>query len=183
MQAPTQEQIEEEIQAGFAMLPESVQQAIMDASVEKKLRGLAGKHKLLLDKWVVLENAIMFTLIGLERPEDMPKNIAHALNMKEDAAQALVNDIAREVFDPIRALLEKELEEGRGEKRASRETVFVQEAKKAANPTLASTPADTQTLANQGVKVAPSDSTTYKAGESSLERRDVQGDPYRESIG
>jgi len=153
------------IEARFAELPKAVQQAVTDASVEKKLRALAEKYKLHLDQWVVLENEIMLTLLGLEDPEDMAKNVAKEVKITEELAQEIVNDIAVQVFKPIREQMQGSLDSeatDRGIRPVgqSRET-------EAASTT---------------EKVVPTDTTAYKPGESSLERRDVQEDPYRESI-
>lgn len=147
------------IQERFAELPESVQQAVSDASVEKKLRALAEKYKLHLDQWVLLENEIMLTLLGIEEPEDMAKNVAKEVNIDEGLAQELVNDIALQIFKPIREQMQGTLD---------RESI-----QRKSVPTTPVEPA---------AKRAPSDSSAYKPGENSNERRDVQEDPYRESI-
>lgn len=155
-----QEQYDKVIQERFAELPESVQQAVNDASVEKKLRGLAQKYKLHLDQWVLLENEIMLTLLGLEEPQNMAKNVAKEVNIDEDLAQQLVNDIALQVFKPIREQMQGTLD---------RESIQRKSV-------------PTNTGAQQVEKRVPSDSSAYKPGENSNARRDVQEDPYRESI-
>ena len=136
--------IEEKINA----LPQKVHDAIESIGVEEKLRALSEKHKLHLDQWVLLENEIMLTLLGLEEPENMVRNIAKEVGIEEDLAQNLVNDIAVEIFKPIRELMKEEEEE----------------------------PED------EPDKTYPSDTTAYKQGESSTERKEIQEDPYRESI-
>jgi len=161
-----QEKISEHsiIQERFAELPATVQQAVTDASVEQKLRALSAKYKLHLDQWVLLENEILLTLLGLEDPEDMAKNVAKEVGIKEELAQQLVNDIALEVFKPIREHMQGALDS----EASKRGTVGVGAG---------SAPASTGAK-----KVAPSDTSAYKPGESSTNRRDVQEDPYRESI-
>ncbi len=130
----------------FGELPKKVQSAITDISVEEKLRALSEKHKLHLDQWVLLENEIMLTLLGLEEPESMVKNIAEEVGIEKDLARNLVNDIAVEIFKPIRELMKAE---------------------------------DPKT---ESKKTYPSDTLAYKQGESSTDRKEVQEDPYRESI-
>ncbi len=151
------------IEEKFAELPEAIQNAITDASVEKKLRSMAEKYKLHLDKWVVLENEIMLTLLGLEEPRDMAKNIAKEVNIEKGEAQKLVNDIAVEIFKPIREQMQGTLDS----EAIKRETVPVGQKEKEHTAVK---------------KVTPSDTSAYKVGESSTERSDVQEDPYRESI-
>jgi len=147
------------IEERFAELPEAVQQAVTDASVEEKLRELSSKYKLHLDQWVLLENEIMLTLLGLENPKDMAKNVAKEVNIDEELAQKLVNDIAVQVFKPIREQMQGHLDS----ESIQRKSVAVGRNKEVQ-------------------KVSPSDTSAYKAGESSVERTDTQEDPYRESI-
>ncbi|PCI89627.1 hypothetical protein COB18_03700 [Candidatus Kaiserbacteria bacterium] len=145
------------IKKRFAELPAIVQQAITDASIETKLRALAETHKLHLDQWVLLENQIMLTLIGLEDPKNMAKNIAAKVGVSDEIAKKLVADIAAQVFQPIRKMMQH---------------ADVPDPTKKEEPTEV---APTE-------KMTPSDTSAYKTGESSTERRDVQEDPYRESI-
>ena len=97
------------IQERFAELPASVQAAVTDASVERKLRALAEKHKLHLDQWVLLENEIMMTLLGIEQPENMAKNVAEEVNIPLETAQSIVSDIAVQIFKPIREQMQGKL--------------------------------------------------------------------------
>ena len=145
------------IQERFAELPASVQAAVTDASVERKLRALAEKHKLHLDQWVLLENEIMMTLLGIEQPENMAKNVAEEVNIPLETAQSIVSDIAVQIFKPIREQMQGKL----AHEDIARETVPVEQ---------------------KTTKTGPSDTTAYKPGESSAERSDTQEDPYRESI-
>ena len=171
-QKPNQQEqsseIEAAIQERFASLPEAVRNAVADESVEKKLRALASKYKLHLDQWVVLENEIMMTLIGLEEPENMAKNVAKEVGTDEETAQKIVNDIAREIFTPIREKLQGSL---------TREPLTRESKKVSHTP---ETPKETEPGKKE--KTRPSDSTEYRSGQTSTERLDVQDDPYRESI-
>ncbi len=153
--------IEKQIQERFAQLPPAVQQAITDTSVEEKLRGLSAKYKLHLDQWVLLENEIMLTLLGLEEPKNMVKNIATEVGVSDEVAQKLVNDIAQQIFKPIREMMQGTLSRDALTRSAVRTS-------------------DNESSAQE--KRAPSDTSAYQRGQSSSERRDVQEDPYRESI-
>lgn len=150
--------IEKKIQERFAALPESVKEAIDDASVEQKLRALASTYKLHLDQWVLLENEIMLTLLGIEDPEDMARNISKEVGIDDSTAKKLVADIALQIFKPIREQMQITLD-SKAIQRTTRPVLSSMEDKK-----------------------TPSDTTAYKSGEKSSERREVQEDPYRESI-
>ena len=158
-----EEQLPSIVQQRIDELPESVQQAIADAEVEKKLRALSAKYKLHLDQWVLLEDEIMMTLLDLQEAEDMTRNIAKKVGVERELAQQIVNDIAIQVFQPIHKQLRGELDRDA----LARGTVDVGQS-----------PAGT----TQPEKEGPSDNSAYIPGQNSLERRDVQDDPYRESI-
>ena len=157
--------------------------AVKGAEVEKKLRALSSKYKLHLDQWVLLENEIMLTLLGLEEAENMAANIAKEGGVDTELAQQIVNDIAVQVFRPIRQQLQGTV----GKKGDRRETVAVpvmgsnndEKRQEAIDVLLKKKVPEEETSAE---KNAPTDSAAYKPGQSSAERQDVQEDPYRESI-
>jgi hypothetical protein len=178
----TKPDIHEIIDKRIAELPPVVQRAIEDASVEKKLRTLAQKHKLHLDQWVLLENEIMLTLLGLAEPEEMAGNIAREVRIDKDVAEKIVADIATQVFQPIRAQLRGEMSEEESERRPL-QGASKTEPLASAKDTLKSSipPGEPQIAPKPEGKKAPTDSTTYAPGKTSMERRDVNEDPYRES--
>lgn len=171
------------IQDRFAELPESVQLAVTDASVEKKLRALSEKYKLHLDQWVLLENEIMLTLLGLEEPQDMAENVAREVEVDKELAQQIVNDIAVQIFQPIREQLQGTLQKT-GDRRETVEvpTIGTDQAQKRQEAIDTLLKKEKLPREDAEEKTAPTDSTAYKPGQSSAERHDVQEDPYRESI-
>ena len=96
-------------QAQFAQLPRVVQNAIVSADVEKEMRALATTHKLHIDQWERLENEVMMVLFGLNPIEQLEQNIQKNVGVTADVASALMTDIMRIVFAPIREELEREL--------------------------------------------------------------------------
>jgi len=160
----TQSEKEDTIADRFIALPQSVQDAITDADVEKKLRKLAAKHKLHLDQWVLLENEIMFSILGLADPKDMAKNIAREVHIDSERAQKLVDEIALQIFQPIHQLLQEELSEKHPKRKIGNEKESIIK--------------NTSTMQ----KNTPSDTSSYKPGENSSSRTNIQEDPYRENI-
>lgn len=151
--------LDEIIDERFTELPQAVQDALTDVGVEQKLRVLSSSYKLHLDQWVLLENEIMLTLLGIEDPKNMAKNISKEVGIDDATAQKLVADIAVQIFKPIREQMQVTLDNESIQRTATASTVNLKKAKS-----------------------APSDTTAYKSGEKSSERREVQEDPYRESI-
>lgn len=179
----TQTTVQQELAERFAQLPQSVQEAVTSAEVEKKLRALAQKHKLHLDQWVLLENEIMLTLLGLEDPENMATNIAKQVRVGADTAQAIVNDIATLVFAPIRQTLQQGAP-GEGTRPMVKSTVQ-SDSDGLVIPGQTPAPQETpSTIEASNTKNRPTDlsGSAYQTGTSSVARKNVVGDPYREPV-
>lgn len=178
----TQPNIQQELAQRFAELPQSVQDAVTSADVEKKLRALSQKHKLHLDQWVLLENEIMLTLLGVEDPADMAANIAKEVRVTPEVAQAIVADIATLVFAPIRQALQQGIP-GDALNRQTTTNTVQSDAAGLVMPNQQNT--DAQEQQEQLItKQKPTDLSgpSYQSGTSSTARKNVVGDPYREPV-
>lgn len=149
--------MQKEYEKYLSELPKQVQTAVANANVEKKLRNLAKTYALHLDKWGILEQEIMLTLVGTKDAQQMPANVSKALGVNMSTAQAMVNDIAINIFKPIREELQDELENKK--ERAVAE------------------------LTGADVKPPKPPSQSYHdTGLKSSDRADIENDPYRESV-
>jgi len=99
----------QQLQERFKQLPKAVQKAITSADVEKHLRTLADTHKLHLDQWQLLENNVMLTLLGFQPFDELASNIKNDINISQERADEMAGDISKNVFEPIRQELEREL--------------------------------------------------------------------------
>lgn len=164
----------------LAALPPPVRSAIMSADVEKGLRELADKHKLHLDQWQTLENEVMLSLIGLEPIAKLEENIKEEVGVGAETARALVSDIGEIVFEPIRRELERELENPTNpEKEVSKEKEdALMTAGTAPAPRPPTPPAPPPIEKAQRLPVSAFDAPQEK----SHERKDIEGDPYREQV-
>ncbi len=97
-----QEQI---LKDAFLRLPKILQETITDSDVQDKLRKLASKYELHIDKWDVLENEIMMTLLGISEPEKLAENIATEVGIGIEQAQKIADDVGQIVFSPIQTEL------------------------------------------------------------------------------
>ena len=194
--------IEDKLQERLLALPKAVQEAISSSDVEKHLRELSEVHKLHLDQWQKLENEVMLTLLGLEEAENLEENLKKEVGVPDDIAAALTADIARIVFQPIRAELEKELPAESYPLSENEKTDAPQAEAVSAAPTKSEQPAPEEKdfKANEPVeqKLLPAPSTppqkppAEKAVRASISssytatpshgRKDVENDPYREPI-
>ncbi|RJR12869.1 hypothetical protein C4585_02820 [Candidatus Parcubacteria bacterium] len=165
------------------LLPQPVQNAIITANVEKRLRSLEGTHKLHVDQWELLENEVMLALLGIQPAEDLEKNIAQEVGLAPEVANTLARDISLNIFEPIRAELERELEhpEAKSEEKSgievAREQVLAGNQQETAPAVIPATPL--QPPPTTKVERGPA-SGTYKPGEPSTERKNIHDDPYRE---
>ena len=91
----------------FLNLPKVMQDTITDSNVQAKLRQLSSKYDLHIDKWGILENEIMMTLLGISEPEKLAENISNEVGISLDQAMAISNDVGEIVFTPIQNKLKK----------------------------------------------------------------------------
>lgn len=170
----------------FQKLPKVVQDAIMSADVEKRMRELADTHKLHIDQWQALENEVMLTLLGAQPIDGLEKNIQKEVGVAAEVAQSLTDAISKIVFEPIRQELERDLAHPDAKAadvsgvEAARAQILGSEEKPAAPAAPAVLPA-TPPSEPPAAKIerAPV-SESYKAGETSAARKSVHDDPYRE---
>lgn len=165
-----------EIQKRFKALPKVVQNAITSADVQKELRALADTNKLHIDQWQLLENEVMLTLLGFQPTEELAHHLKADLDVSAEMAASLAADISKIVFEPIRAELEREL----AQPGAQGDETNPAPATPAAPAAPAVLPATPPAEAPAGkIERAPI-SESYKAGETSVARKSVHDDPYRE---
>ena len=167
-------------------LPKAVRDSITSVEVEKKLQELAEHHKLHLDKWDALENEVMLTLIGLEPIAKLAENIKNELDVSQETANALTEDISTAIFVPIREELQRELppEETAGVDADvvsdTHDTPYtIPDTISSPPPPIPSTPPPPPKT-ERAVRAPISES--YMSQTPSHERKAIDGDPYRESI-
>jgi len=102
--------LQEQIKLRFAQLPKVVQDAILSADVEVRMRQLAAQHQLHFDQWTALENEVMFALLGFQPVDSLAANIEKEVGVPHAIALALASDISEIVFKPIRGALQSGLE-------------------------------------------------------------------------
>lgn len=179
-------ELKQELAERFKSLPKPVQDAINSADMEAHLRTLANTHKLHLDQWEILENDVMLTLLGFQKPEDLERELKNDLSIDSETARMLAADISQVVFDPIRKELERELEhpEAQAKEVSGVEQIGAQtlaaSSLPASAPAVAPAPIAAPAAPPETSAARAPISEDYKAGEASSVRKDVHSDPYRE---
>lgn len=173
----------------FNELPAVVQRAILSSELEEKMRTLAEKHKIHLDKWTLLENEITYALFGITAPEDLPDNIVKHVGLSKEEAVVINNAAVEIIFEPIR----KQLQDTIAAEKAGRKVPVVPiEQQKVLDEIGVVAPAHmaqasaTKTLTDiikrriAGGSDAGSPKPVNNAGDSTAKSTSLDGDPYRE---
>lgn len=178
------EELQKMMEDRLAALPQVVQRAIASSDLQKNLRDLSTTEKLHLDQWESLEHVVMLTLLGIHPIEELEQNIASDVGVPMETATKLAQNINLTVFEPIREELERQLEHPDAQAKEVSGVEAMRDQALANSPGEPTAPAiqpATQPSSTPEVKVArPTDSSTYKPGETSAQRAAVHEDPYRE---
>lgn len=174
----SEKNLDEILTEQVSSLPKVVQDAILSASVEKRLRDLASTHKLHLDQWQKLENEVMLTLIGMQATEELAKNIEKEVGVAPQVALDLANAIGETIFQPIRQELERELEHPEAKEKKVSDVEQVRAEALEASSVVAPVMSASKPEMPKAMRTPLSE--TYKSKVLSTERKASEGDPYRE---
>ncbi|OGG74185.1 hypothetical protein A3A40_02190 [Candidatus Kaiserbacteria bacterium RIFCSPLOWO2_01_FULL_54_20] len=189
--------IQEAMKNRFAELPAPVQKAITSTDIQKRLRELADEHKLHLDQWEILENEVLMALFGITPVDELQSAIQKEVGVSAEVAAVLAADVSRVVFEPIRQELERELEHPEAKEKevsgvdatrtqvlSAQQTVNSEQRKEETTPVLQPVPVVPATPpppppTEKAIRMPASGA--YVPGETSVARKDIHDDPYRES--
>lgn len=93
--------------AVYKTLPEDLQEAIMSTESAEKFQSIAKKHSLMFDQTAELADETGLVMIGMTRVNQFVPNLVKRLNIDSSRANAIAQDINAEIFDSIRASLQK----------------------------------------------------------------------------
>ncbi len=129
---------EQEIKEKVAALPQAVQEYLYSTDMEAALQSIGQKHQLHIDKLGLLETEAIDVMIGASEPENFVENIKDLLDLDDNKANALAQDVNAEVFEKIRA----HMKEG-GAAQTTTTTPPVPTVSTPSAPTLSSAPTST----------------------------------------
>ena len=95
----------------FKKLPKDIQDAILAVDLRSKMQFITKKNNLHIDQAETLENEAVFVMLGLEHPGNLVANIAKHVEVSEEKAEAIAEDLNREIFLKVRESLKKIFEE------------------------------------------------------------------------
>lgn len=93
---------QEEVLARYDKLPDVIKDAMMEEATAQKMSAIGKTHGLLLDKVGIMAEETGYVMLGLEHPNNFVANLKEALEISEDKAIAIAQDINQQVFKPIR---------------------------------------------------------------------------------
>lgn len=103
---------EQILKARFEQLPGGVKEAIIATPWKDRLAQIAGKHRLHIDQADRLDKETIIVMFGLEHPDNLVYNIAKHLDVSEEKAEAIAEDLNNEIFLKIRESLKMVTEGG-----------------------------------------------------------------------
>lgn len=91
----------------FEQLPEDVRKAIIATPWKERLSQISDKHNLHIDQAGRLGEETVIVMFGLEHPDNLIPNIAKHIGVSEEKAEAIAEDLNREIFLKVRESLKK----------------------------------------------------------------------------
>ena len=102
---------EQILKARFEQLPEDVRSAITATPWNEKLKQISDKHNLHIDQAGHLGEETAIVMFGLDHTDNLVANIAKHVEVSEEKAEAIAEDLNREIFLKVRESLKKIFEE------------------------------------------------------------------------
>jgi hypothetical protein len=98
-------ELEQEIKDRTAQLPPEVKRAIASIGLAQKIATLGRKYALMIDQVGMLDTEISMAMLGLIKPDKLDEAFVNEIGLERGKAAALVDDINKEIFGPIRDAL------------------------------------------------------------------------------
>lgn len=102
---------EQILKARFEQLPEDIREAIMATPWREKLKQISDRHNLHIDQAGHLGEETVLVMFGIEHADNLIANIAKHAEISEEKAEAIAEDLNREIFLKVRESLKKIFEE------------------------------------------------------------------------
>ncbi|MEK7596369.1 MAG: hypothetical protein AAB564_02385 [Patescibacteria group bacterium] len=196
MKSYTREELEEK----YKHLPPEIEEAIFNVGLDKTLEEIGKKYKLRIDQLGILANETRLVMLGLTHPKDFINNLAERLELNEETAKNIAQEINQRIFHEIREELKKmhSINEAADSKLKTLNQKFkIQDLKKklieptrvieppptepAEKPKIPATPFEYK-LKNEEAVRAPLEEIKIPAEQKPPDKKYSAGDPYREPL-
>lgn len=99
--------VKKDIRKRFELLPEEIQQAIMDDNYQMQLFEIAKANKITYEQLSYLEMQTTMVLLGMLPPDEYRDELQVALKKNDPEIDVIVREVNEKVFAPIRASIQK----------------------------------------------------------------------------
>jgi len=93
------------IQERYQELPQEVKDAVTASDLPTKMKNVASNHDLMIDQAGMLQNEILFVMLGMEPSSEFVNNMSRELGINREKANAVAKDVNDLIFAPIRKYL------------------------------------------------------------------------------
>lgn len=94
--------IEKQIEARLAELPEDVRNAVLSADLPAQLQEIGRRNNLHIDQIGKLQDETMLVMLGFFGLDQFDEQLTEQLGISPEAATALAQDVSTTIFVPIR---------------------------------------------------------------------------------
>src|SRR3989338_2674258 len=101
------DEVKKIIGESYKRLPFDLKKAIVSGETRQQVQAIADRHHLLYEQVADLETETALVMLGLRPQADFITNVKGALNLPEEKARAIAEDINTEIFRPVRESLKK----------------------------------------------------------------------------
>lgn len=101
----TEINLQPEIKERFLQLPAEVQTIILESGWEKVTRKIIEQNNLRIDQGSAIENEVMLTMFGFEKPRSFKENIIKEAHVDSQTADKIVLAVNEEIFSLIKEKL------------------------------------------------------------------------------
>ena len=93
---------QEELLDRYEKLPQALKDAIFAETNADKMYALGQKNGLTIDQIGEIASETGYVMLGVTHPRDFARNLKQKLNIDQEKAREIAEDINREIFRPIR---------------------------------------------------------------------------------
>ena len=93
---------QEKIDAQYKKLPEPLREALYSAEIAQKIFEIGKKNGLNVDKIGLLAEEVGYVILGLTRGNEFANLLKEVLQINEEKAHAIVEEVNLQIFSPIR---------------------------------------------------------------------------------
>lgn len=110
----TEPTLEESMMSVLATLPMPVREYLTQGGLENTARVVTAKYNLHIDQGAVVQRELMLVLMGIEPPSELAETLHTEVGLEPEAVSAILEDINRDVFQPLQEKIKSNTEVPRG---------------------------------------------------------------------